>query len=159
MKHSLERLSTQSRAHKLGEPWPRQVPQSHNFIGLHTEAVSMHQSHQLSWGGSLGENCPSSQLAAHHGGNCPPLVWEVLRQDFASGQVLDGCNFLVECLACNWILANASAGDVSMLLMLRLMRSEKQSQQETEHTEPSTIQRVHHCVASYNMVPFWSPAV
>ena len=158
MKHSLERLSTQSREDKLGEPCPKQVPQSRNFMGLHTEAVSLHHSHQLSRGGSLGENCPSSQLAAHHGGNCPPLVWEVLRQDFASGQVLDGCNFLVECLAHNWVLANASAGDVSMLLLLRLRRSEKQSQWETEHTELSTIQRAHHCVASYNMVLFLSPA-
>lgn len=35
----------------------------------------------------------------------------MLRQDFGSGQVLDECNFLVECLTHNWILANASAGD------------------------------------------------
>lgn len=36
---------------------------------------------------------------------------EVLRQDFGSGRVLGECNFLVECLTRNWILANASASD------------------------------------------------
>lgn len=35
----------------------------------------------------------------------------MLRQDFGSGQALGECNFLVECLTHNWILAIASAGD------------------------------------------------
>lgn len=103
--------STEARADKLGEPCPRHVPQSRIFIAIHTEALPLLPQSPAVSGGVGGENRSSPQLTALHGGNCPRLVWEVLRQDFGSGQVLDECNFLVECLTHNWILANAFAGD------------------------------------------------
>ena len=158
MKHSLDSLPTEAREDKSGEPCPRHVTPSRIFMGLHTETVPLPPESPAVLEALWGENCPSYQLATHHGGNCPPLVWEVLRRDFASGQVLGECNFLLECLAHNWILADASVGDVSMSLMQRLMRSKKQSRQEPEHTEHSAIRRAHHCVTSYNLALFLSPA-
>ena len=152
MKHSLESLPTEARGDKSGEPCPRHVTPSRIFMGLHTETVSSPPESPAVLEALWGENCPSPQLATRHGGNCPPLVWEVLRQDFASGQVLGECNFLWECLAHNWILADVSAGDVSMSLMQRLTRSEKPSRQEAEHAEHSPIGRAHHCVTSYSLV-------
>lgn len=59
-----------------------------------------------------------------------------------------------QCLPHNWIFANASAGDVSMLQRLALMRRKAQSRQHSKH---SAIQRAHHWVTSYNMVLFKCP--